>query len=399
MHAQSIITKILNDAVVQLHGARREALYAAVCSALSGQALSVTALGRRLNSGVDEKHQIKRVDRLLSNRHLQRERMSIYQALARQMLGTCPRPVIAVDWSDLDGAKRHFLLRASLLIDGRALTLVEEVHTLSSRDKRLSHQQLLDRLQEIMPSNATPVLVTDAGFRTPWFRQVLAMGWDYVGRVRNRHLVRHNAGQAWFEAKTLYAKASVTPKDLGAVELTRRNPLAVRLVVVRQPKRGRSKWTLTGERARSSHSKQHAARAGEPWLLVTSLSPQDARAKRIVSIYARRMQIEESFRDLKSERFGLGFEASRSKNTQRIAMLLLIALLALLVAWVIGTCLENTNQHRRYQANTERRRRVLSIIYLGRRALHDHRLQLDANQLKLAAEHRQILVHNAFVNE
>ena len=399
MHAQSIITKILNPTVEQIHSARRQVLVAAVSAALSGQALSVTALGRRLDSGVDEKHQIKRVDRLLSNRHLQRERMSIYQALARQMLGTCPRPLIAVDWSDLDGAKRHFLLRASLLIDGRALTLIEEVHTLSGRDKRLSHQQLLDRLQEIMPSNATPVLVTDAGFRTPWFRQVLAMGWDYVGRVRNRHLVRHAAEQAWFDAKTLYTKASVTPKNLGAVELTRRNPLAVRLVVVRQPKRGRSKWTLSGERARSSHSKQHAARAGEPWLLVTSLSPQDARAKRIVSIYARRMQIEESFRDLKSERFGLGFQASRSKNTQRIAMLLLIALLALLVAWVIGTCIENNNQQRRYQANTEHRRRVLSVIYLGRRALHDHRLRIDAAQLKLAAEHRQILVHNAFVNE
>lgn len=399
MHAQSIIPKILNRVVGQIHGARRKVLVATVSSALGGQALSVTALGRRLDSGVDEKHQIKRVDRLLSNRHLQRERVSIYRALARQMLGTCPRPVIAVDWSDLDGAKRHFLLRASLLIDGRALTLVEEVHTLSGRDKRLSHQQLLHRLREIMPSNATPVLVTDAGFRTPWFRQVLAMGWDYVGRVRNRHLLRRDAGQAWFDAKTLYAKASVTPKELGAVELTRRNPLAARLVVVRQPKRGRSKWTLTGERARSAHSKQHASRAGEPWLLVTSLSPRSARAKRVVSIYARRMQIEESFRDLKSERFGLGFQASRSKNTQRIAMLLLIALLALLVAWIIGTCLENTNQQRRYQANTERRRRVLSVIYRGRRALHDHRLQLDADQLKLAAEHRQILVHNAFNNE
>ena len=60
------------------------------------------------------------------------------------MLGTCPRPVIAVDWSDLDGAKRHFLLRASLLIDGRALTLVEEVHTLSGKDKRLSHRNRLN---------------------------------------------------------------------------------------------------------------------------------------------------------------------------------------------------------------------------------------------------------------
>ena len=59
MRAQSIISKILNRAVGQIHGARRKVLVATVCSALSGQALSVTALGRRLDSGVDEKHQIK----------------------------------------------------------------------------------------------------------------------------------------------------------------------------------------------------------------------------------------------------------------------------------------------------------------------------------------------------
>ena len=399
MHAQPIITKILHHALASMHHARRETLCATVGAALSGQALSVTALGRRLDSGIDEKHQIKRVDRLLSNPHLQQERASIYQSIATQLLAHCPRPVIAVDWSDLDGAQRHFLLRASLLLDGRALTLVEEVHTLSGKDKRVSHQRLLHCLQEMMPVNATPVLVTDAGFRTPWFRQVLALGWDYVGRVRNRHLVRRDAQQTWFDAKAFYTLATRTPKELGAVELTRSAPLGVRLVVVRKPKQGRSKWTLKGVRARAKKSKEHAAREVEPWLLVTSLPTQCARAKRIVSIYAKRMQIEEAFRDLKSERFGLGFQASLSTDTQRIAILLLIALLALLVAWIIGTSLEITDQQRRYQANTERRRRVLSVIYLGRRALHDRRFALDNALLKSVAERQQTLMFKAFYGD
>lgn len=112
MHAQPIITKILHHALDSMHRARRETLCAAVGAALSGQALSVTALGRRLDSGTDEKHQIERIDRLLSNPHLQQERASIYHSIATQLLARCPRPVIAVDWSDLDGAQRHFLLRA-----------------------------------------------------------------------------------------------------------------------------------------------------------------------------------------------------------------------------------------------------------------------------------------------
>jgi len=29
------------------------------------------------------------------------------------------------------------------------------------------------------------IIVTDAGFRCPWFQQVREVGWDFVGRVRN----------------------------------------------------------------------------------------------------------------------------------------------------------------------------------------------------------------------
>ena len=89
MHAQPIITKILHHALDSMHRARRETLCAAVGAALSGQALSVTALGRRLDSGTDEKHQIERIDRLLSNPHLQQERASIYHSIATQLLARC----------------------------------------------------------------------------------------------------------------------------------------------------------------------------------------------------------------------------------------------------------------------------------------------------------------------
>ena len=174
------------------------------------------------------------------------------------MLGACSRPVIAVDWSDLDGAKRHFLLRASLIIQGRALTLYEEVHTLATKEKRRTHGLFLRQLQGIVGVDTRAILLTDAGFRTPWFRQVLALGWDYVGRIRNRHLVRVSEQAPWFDAKALYAKATPQPKELGEVELTRAQPLHCRLVVVRRPKQGRSKWTLSGERAHSGHSERHA---------------------------------------------------------------------------------------------------------------------------------------------
>ena len=48
-------------------------------------------------------------------------------------------------------------------------------------------------------------------------------------------------------------------------------------------------------------------------------------------IYRTRMQIEEAFRDLKSERYGLGLSASQTRVDHRLAVLLLIGALALLV--------------------------------------------------------------------
>ena len=71
MHAKSIVSKFLSALLPPMHARRHKALCAAVDSSLRGQPLAVTALGRGLSGNIDEKHQIKRMDRVLSNHHLQ----------------------------------------------------------------------------------------------------------------------------------------------------------------------------------------------------------------------------------------------------------------------------------------------------------------------------------------
>jgi hypothetical protein len=88
------------------------------------------------------------------------------------------------------------------------------------------------------------------------------------------------------------------------------------------------------------------------------------------------MQVEEAFRDLKCTRFGLSLELHRTHYVHRLQVLLLIATLALLVAWVFGNAMELTGQHRRFQANTVKNRPVLSTIFNGLRAFDDHRVTL-----------------------
>jgi hypothetical protein len=295
MQARQVLHKLLQKVCAEMHKLRRTALLVNVMAALHGEVLTVTHLGRAIRSEAKEKHCIKRADRLLSNRRLQGERVEIYSALTQQLIGTKQRPVIIVDWSDMDECKRHFLLRASVPIEGRSLTLYEEVHTVKSMEKPKVHEHFLQTLQKMLPPHCRPILVTDAGFRTPWFKQVEALGWDWVGRIRNRHEVQLPGEAQWIPCKSLYGKATSTPKAFGRACVTESNPIACQLILYKAKPKGRVHFNCFGQRVRSSHSRKHEQAQREPWLLGTSLPEGFKLAEKVVKLYALRMQIEEAF--------------------------------------------------------------------------------------------------------
>jgi len=394
MQAEHVVHDLLTTTCSTMHQTRRSSLEATVLAALSGTRLTVTDLGRSIRSSAKQKHCIKRADRVLSNAHLHRERLSIYTALSRGLIAENKRPVIIVDWSDLDACKRHFLLRAAVALNARALTLYEEVHTTQTKEKPKTHLDFLRKLKAMLAADCCPIIVSDAGFRVPWFKLVASLGWDWVGRVRNRTFMQVAGTASWVPAKSLYHKASISPQALGAAHMAQSNPIECQLVLYKGKPKGRGHTTRLGSRSRASHSRRHATRAREPWLLATSLAPGSSLAKQVVRVYALRMQIEEAFRDLKSTRFGLSLELHLSYHVQRVQILLLIAALALMVAWVIGKATELTHQHRHYQANTVKDRVVLSTIFLGLRVIHDARTTLQAQDIAHAWQRLDAIIQS-----
>lgn len=371
----------MNKACSWMHAARRNSLLVNVLAAIDERRLSVTGLGRAIDSDAKEKYCIKRADRLIGNTHLYSEFRAVYSTFTSMIIGATERPVILVDWSDLDPHKNHFLLRASVAVDGRSLSLYEEVHGLDSKEKSATHKAFLNQLKKTLHANCRPIIVTDAGYRTPWFQSVEEQGWDWVGRLRNRNLVRVNAEDAWFPCKELYEGARKTPKYLGKMELTRQSSIECHFILYKGKPKGRSKITCNGERALSSHSEQCAKRESEHWLLITSLPSTSKLAKKVVHIYSTRMQIEESFRDAKSIRFGIGFELNLTRSAQRLQILLLVAMVATFVLWVLGMAARHSGQHLQYQANTVKDRHVLSVIYLGLRIANDRRFKFSLNEI------------------
>lgn len=362
MQAIRFLHRALAQALPSIHSRRLTTLMSCVSSLLQGRRLTLTALGRFMPGQAFPKYAIKRVDRLLGNQHLRAERPLFYWVILRALLGSVKHPLILVDWSRIDAPGNAFLLRAAIPLAGRSFPIYESVHEREGCPKY--QNRLLKTLAELLPDGCVPVMVTDAGFRRPWMKAVAAQGWYYVARIRNRELYRGDENE-WLPVQDLYALATSSPKSLGRVEMTRSAPHLINLYCVRHSAKGRKHQRVTGSIAKSKLSRQSARREREPWLLASNLRQDEWNPAKIVAIYKRRMQIEEGFRDVKSEHLGLGLNLHRSHCPKRIEVLLLIAALANYLLFLTGLQARERGLERRYQSNSIKEKRVLSLWRLG----------------------------------
>ena len=371
MRASQVLQKCLRDSLEPMHARREAVLLRSVEALMAGQRLTLTDVARAWPGAERVKAPLKAFDRLLSNRHLHGERERIYAGMARWLLRG-QRPVIVIDWSDLKADKSWCLLRAAVPVGGRTLPVLDMVFPGKQQGSPAAEQCFLKRLAALMPTHARPVLVTDAGFRSPWFRAVSAQGWDWVGRLRGTTLVKpvevEDHADQWVSCRALHPSASDKPRLLPAMHINRSCPLECRLAVYRKRAKGRKHLTRHGTVARSKLSRQCAAREREPWLIVASPSLSHMSARQLVTLYGRRMQIESSFRDLKSHRYGHAFENSLTRKRRRLDILLLVNALASFAQWLAGLGCEATGIDQ-WLYPAKRRRKLYSTLRVGREAL------------------------------
>ena len=365
MHVKVLSQWLAHQGVIG-HSARLAVVLRAVGAVLTGGKLSLTHIGRHLAGQARVKHQIKAADRLLGNQHLHRERKGIYRAIARSVLLGKERPVIVVDWSDVQSGQQWAVLKAAVPAGGRAISVYERVFPYKHYHADAAHREFLRELHSILPEGCRPIIVTDAGFRGPWFRAVEALGWDWLGRLRGRARFLCNKSGKWLLTRSLFDRATSKPRHLGKVVLTRQSCYTARLYLVRAHK------IRTGRphrRRRTNNDVDYRRAHREPWLLATSLPHDHGSDRRIVALYAKRMQIEETFRDLKCHRWGFGLCYSLCKSAARLNTMLLLAVLASLVVWIVGLAGRSIQANWQLQANTERSREVLSAFFIGRELL------------------------------
>lgn len=103
-------------------------------------------------------------------------------------------------------------------------------------------------------------------------------------------------------------------------------------------------------------------------------------ARQLVALYTRRMQIELSFRDLKSHRYGQAFEDSLTRKGPRIEVLLLLSALAAFATWLVGMACEACGIDQ-WLMPFRSKRRLYSVMRLGREALVRRWLQIPLSHL------------------
>jgi hypothetical protein len=363
-----------------IHKTRLNCLMSICNTAATSNTLFLTGLGRNISSSTKTSSNIEKVNRLLGNRHLQLEYKAFYQMMASRLIPKSIRPWIHVDWSCINATTNLYMLRASLSAKGRSIVIYEECHPKKKENNHSVHKQFLKNLKGILSAYSCPIIVTDAGFRGPWFKAVQQLGWDFVGRLRNKNLVCIDDTQIWQLSSNFFKQATGKPTHLGHGLLTEKEQIPVHLVLYKGKNKKRHQRNLNKKISASGNSKRHAKAAKEPWILVTSLSQSRHNPNHIVTIYRQRMRIEENFRDTKCPHYGLGLKDSLTRTPERMAILLLIAAIATFAAWLAGIITFHQGKAADFQAHSAKFKTSLSTVYLGREAI---KKQLDISHSEL----------------
>lgn len=370
MLTKEVSQKFFNNALTSIHAKRANCLFETSWALLNNASLTVSSLGQNKNGSAHVKHKIKSVDRLLGNKKLHKEIPIIYKEFFETIVLCTQELFILVDWSGCCGNKLH-MLRASIIYDGRSITIYNEIHPKKKVSNKVVHNRFLSSLKKMIPADKKVVIVTDSGFLTPWFSQVLELGWHYIGRLPGYLMIKQDKKE-WRKVSDIECKRKNHVKSLGFATLGKesKTPVIGNIYTYHGKSKNRKEKSEFPDK-----NKQYEKQNKSPWILATSLNEGGYSGLFIKNKYGNRMQIEQNFRDEKSPRFGFGWRLGRTKCQKRIAVLCLIAHIAAFFLLSIGVMAEKMGLQKKFQVNTKKKR-VLSLLTLAKQILK-HPIPLD----------------------
>lgn len=336
-HIREFAKALFEEANV--HAKRIESLGNGVAGVLNAAMLTIHAIGQAYAAMayIEASSGVKQLDRFLSNVGV--DLAKLFPAWIRFVIGDRTELTIALDWTEFDDDDHVTLAAYAVTRHGRATPLMWKTHRKSELEGHRTQWEhdLVEALHMAIPPKVDVILLADRGFGDQKLYELLTLlGWDYVIRFRGNILVENADGE------TRAAQDWVRTDG--------------RAFMIRNAKVTADKAPVPGVVL------VHARKMKEPWCLATSLSAK--RASEVVKKYGRRFTIEETFRDSKDIRFGLGLKATHIGRTDRRDRLLFLFAMAHALLTLLGAASEASGLDRTLKCNTVEHR-THSLFWQG----------------------------------
>lgn len=310
-----------------------------VPAAMSLERASLAQLGRAvaINGGIAVKHCIKRVDRFIGN-----SRIEPSEAM-RGLVGWLAKPreqlLVSLDWVDI---RQFHCLVAAARLRGRAIPLVWGVYRYEDfyRSQNNIEYGLLHLLRTLIPPSVQVTMLADRAFgRAQMARECQKLDFHYVIRIEPNVWIRSRRFTGLLKHYPILRGHSCLLSD---VCYRKEKPVLQQVAIV---------WPWDRE---------------QPWYLMTD--QKHLRAKVLSKIFARRMTIEEYFRDTKSKRNGFALRLIQIKSSERLSRWLLILAFAYILLVAVG--LYAAKRLRPGQWCSNNRRGECSLFMIGKTVQH-----------------------------
>jgi hypothetical protein len=333
--AHAFVSELLGEDV---HAARVMSLANGVVGVLHAATLGIHAIGRGLADALDldPKHAIKQVDRLLSNSGIK-----IWDWFAHwvtYVVASRKEILVALDWTEFDKDGHSTIALYLVSSHGRATPLVWKTVDKSKLKDRRGEWELavIERLHTILNAGVDIMVLADRGFGDQaLFAYLDTIGWGYAIRFKQNITVKHD-GQS--RPASAWVPKGGHAKLLRDVCITQ-DETAIGGVVLKHQKGMKEAWCIATNRA--------ALGAAE-----------------IVNRYGRRFTIEETFRDVKDNHFGMGLSATSIRSADRRDRLLFISAIAQGLLTQLGAAGEACGLDRILKSNTVKTR-TMSLFNQG----------------------------------
>ena len=385
MQALNLLQGHLTEACPTIHATRLQSVIDVAAGLQASQNLTLTSMARKLPSAVSIKQKIKKVDRLEGNKHLHAELEALYEGLSGYIFKYLQHarciPVV-VDLCYLKDNRAIQMLSAEVAVKGRSLPIYREVFKTGELKGRA--EKFLTGVEGCLPAGSSVVLIMDAGFGSDWLKAIESKQWHWVLRVRQGKSIKLSAQEEWMEAKAFFPQIGTRAKQYSEAYIIRRAEHRCRLIT----KKSGLKHTKSGYKRQprnyNAGNGDYRRSAKEPWILASNL-PMSYTTTQILNYYRKRMQIEESFRDVKSHQFGLGARYARTECVYRWGVKLLLAAIVQIVYWLLGVIGHSQGFQKVFQANTVKDKKLFSYFYLGKLIVeHDMIKELEYTSKNLA---------------